>query len=416
MTRQKRRERIDVRQMKIGFQKSLNRVNMVISGQEGAQASDDSLQMVVQNRIPFLIPVSYEEIDSQIRLVYDISSKVSLTEYMKKRRLAKRELSCLIRDIGSCTEMLQEYLLDPKLLMLRPDCIFTDLQTEAAAEVTGNAKTGTGKQLFSFCYDPFYEGHQQMDLQKLFERLIACIDYEDQELVRMTYEMFAAVQREAVQWKDVEAVIREYPSAHDYAHVREQPDPELYIQTETQTDHETGEDLSWDIRHPDPEETLRDMPQDVPGKAPKEGFLSSLRCYLKKHSFREVLTDIDDGLILQKIHEESAGRKTDAGGAVQRHHTLEGVGGQTDEFIELVKFPFYIGKLKGKCDYILDRDTVSRNHLCICKDPREDGCLIIDQKSRNGTFLNGRRIRPMVRERVHAGDHIRLADAEFVFH
>ena len=430
------------------------------------------------------------------------------------------------------------------------------------------AKTSANIRGFSFCYNPFYQGDQAEDLQALFERIIACIDYEDQELVRMTYEMFSAVQGENVHWKNVEAILRRYRD-QDPAPV----DPELYIRREDEDfrpsryrelrrsddpgesknsshfkndkgyrsrrnngnndkckefegdagferyerngskkgyggngrndskkgyggngrndskkgygrnernksredhggnegyDSYSGDDdfdsnghhggngrcgsfASYKDSYKDSYEDLYGDPygpygepmggasrpnrkedgrvdggdedlewgrfESGPEEPPKEGFFQNLRGYLKKHSFREVLTDIDDGLILQKIHDEAAESRKDAGGEPLRRHVLEGVGDQAKEYIELVRFPFYIGKMQGKSDYILDRDTVSRNHLCICRDThQEDCCLIIDQKSRNGTYLNGKRIRPLVKERIQEGDHIRLADAEFVFH
>ena len=463
--------------MEIHVKRSLNRTDMVISGLEGALAADDSLQMVVQNQIPFLVPMQYEEIDSRMRLVYDISSRLSLTEYLEGRRLSRRELTGLIRGIGACSKKLQEYLLDPKLLMLRPDCIFTNPQSAAGPRGQAAAMAEEGRDPamdgkiggFCFCYHPFYQGRQQDDLQALFERIIACIDYEDQELVRITYEMFSAVQDESVQWKDVEAILskdrhspeavfRDFYSGNDPAQI----DPALYIRADGQNlrkgdssewrraddaqGRDRGKDRYQNLRKGDSpgwrraenargrarededrrDSRSRDDADDGldwahfdagPEESPKEGFLPKLRCYLKNHSFREVLTDIDDGLILQKIHDEDAGNEKNADGIRMRHHALEGVGDQAKEYIELVRFPFYIGKMQGKSDYILDRDTVSRNHLCICRDAQDqDCCLIIDQKSRNGTYLNGKRIRPLVKERVREGDHIRLADAEFVFH
>ena len=407
--------------MEISIKRSLDRTDMVISGQEGASSSDDSLQMVVQNQIPFLLPVQYEEIDSQVRLVYDISSRLPLTQCLEGARLSRQDMTGLVRGIGACSKKLQEYLLDPKLLILRADCIYMD----------------PGRKDYLFCYDPFYEGSQQKDLQGLFERIIACIDYEDPELVRMTYEMFSAVQEENVQWRDVEAVlhknkerpdavIRDFYSGNGAAQV----DPAQFIKTD---EPDPRPARYRELRRSDPYEDESDRRHDGeehdalwrggwdrdPGREraeAKAGFLPNLRRYLKKHNIREVLTDIDDGLILQKIHDEAAEGGQDDGSEPQRRHALEGVGEQAKEYIELVRFPFYIGKLEGKSDYILDRDTVSRNHLCICKDPQmTDCCLIIDQKSRNGTYLNGKRIHPMVKERVREGDHIRLADAEFVF-
>ena len=376
------------------MKKSLNKTQMVISGQADASSGDDSLQMVIRNRIPFLIPMEYEEIDSQIRLLYDISSCISFSESLDGARLSQKSLIRLTREIGACLEKLQEYLLDPRLLMLCPDCIFMNPETKG----------------FFFCYNPFYQGMQEEDLQGLFERIIAGIDYEDQELVRMAYEMFMAVQEEHVRWKDVENILEKKKQNEPIRLEAPELRPERYRQLRS------AEYPEWEQENDRMDEDDCYEEAEKFEERKKEGFFQNLRSYMKQNSIREILTDIDDGMILQKIREECPDRGSDAERDRIPAHVMEGTGDLSSQRIVLLRYPFYIGKLPGKSDYILDRDTVSRNHLCIIKDPEESGCcMIVDQKSRNGTYLNGKRIRPLAKERIRTGDHIRLADAEFVF-
>lgn len=82
--------------------------------------------------------------------------------------------------------------------------------------------------------------------------------------------------------------------------------------------------------------------------------------------------------------------------------------------IPVTKFPFRIGKMEGVTDYRICRNTVSRKHADIMKE--QGGYFIVDLGSTNGTFLNGRRLQPGVKERLADGLHITFADAEFKIH
>jgi hypothetical protein len=70
-----------------------------------------------------------------------------------------------------------------------------------------------------------------------------------------------------------------------------------------------------------------------------------------------------------------------------------------------------LGRLPDN-DVVFDEAAVSRRH-CVVLAHAWGGCELHDTASRNGTFLNGRRItRP---ERLRPGDAIRLADRELTF-
>ena len=58
--------------------------------------------------------------------------------------------------------------------------------------------------------------------------------------------------------------------------------------------------------------------------------------------------------------------------------------------VEVRPLPFRIGKKAGGNDLVLERRNISRTHCLIVE---EDGAFLLrDMKSRNGTFLNGRRV------------------------
>ena len=398
--------------MEITMKRDLHQTSMIISGQEGEDPEADALQMVLQNQIPGLLPMETECINGQLRLVFHVSSRTVMSEMMESGGICREQQSSLVRSVGKCMEQLREYLLDPGLLMLREDCIFSDAK----------------KQNWEFCFNPFYTGRQQEDLRGLFERIIACIDYEDQELVRMAYEMYMTAQAENMSWKELEQILeREEPSREVmFRDFFSEMDSKLREQEAAAGDPSAGRirTVSGEVP-PYPERT---DPAPVPwngemnsrGEGRTEGSVRKLKEYLKGKRLRDIMADIDDGVILQKIRQETV-REPDlflsgpgTGEKEETHRKLVSSGKGNREEVELDRYPFSIGKLDGKSDFLLYHPTISRDHACIYRE--KDDYLIEDHRSRNGTYVNGVRIRPHVKTPIRPGDHIRLADREFIFH
>lgn len=81
--------------------------------------------------------------------------------------------------------------------------------------------------------------------------------------------------------------------------------------------------------------------------------------------------------------------------------------------IAIVKFPFRLGKMDGVTDYRIFSNKVSRKHADILKE--QEKYYIVDLGSTNGTFLDGKRIQPGVKEELVDGSHLKFADEEFTF-
>jgi len=75
------------------------------------------------------------------------------------------------------------------------------------------------------------------------------------------------------------------------------------------------------------------------------------------------------------------------------------------------RFPFFVGKDANTADYVLNKAGVSRYHMKI--DKEDDGYVISDLASTNGTFINGIRIEAYKPEHVRRGDEIRIGPCIF---
>lgn len=81
--------------------------------------------------------------------------------------------------------------------------------------------------------------------------------------------------------------------------------------------------------------------------------------------------------------------------------------------IELVKFPYTVGKMAGCVDCVLADDSVSRIHARFEK--RGDTIWLIDMNSTNGTYKNGLRLQPQESVELEPGDEIRFGNLNYCY-
>ncbi len=82
--------------------------------------------------------------------------------------------------------------------------------------------------------------------------------------------------------------------------------------------------------------------------------------------------------------------------------------------IYITKFPFRIGKMEGVTDHRICNNAVSRKHADILKEQGQ--YYIIDLDSTNGTYLNGKRIQPGVKELLTDGMIVEFANYRYKIH
>lgn len=73
--------------------------------------------------------------------------------------------------------------------------------------------------------------------------------------------------------------------------------------------------------------------------------------------------------------------------------------------------PIYVGKIKGEADIILASSTVSRMHARL--EVRDGRCFLRDMNSKNGTFVNGKRLMPQEESELQEKDIIAFAEITY---
>ncbi len=87
---------------------------------------------------------------------------------------------------------------------------------------------------------------------------------------------------------------------------------------------------------------------------------------------------------------------------------------KTQERVKIDKDEFRIGKSPRDADYCMyDNPSVSRHHAKIVR--KEDGFFLIDEDSKNHTFVNHRMIEPGISVPLEDQTQIRMANEDFLF-
>lgn len=86
---------------------------------------------------------------------------------------------------------------------------------------------------------------------------------------------------------------------------------------------------------------------------------------------------------------------------------------KTGEVIYINKNSYKIGRQEEINDYKLDRKTVGRYHAEIIQD--DENAFILDLGSKNGTFLNNKRLLPYTEYKLCDNDIFNIADVKFIY-
>lgn len=81
--------------------------------------------------------------------------------------------------------------------------------------------------------------------------------------------------------------------------------------------------------------------------------------------------------------------------------------------LEILDFPFYIGKITDGMDAVIMESTISRVHAKITK--VDESFYITDMGSTNGTYINEENIQPHSRIEIKIGDILRFANVAYIF-
>lgn len=163
----------------ISFERSMNHNYMILSkcsffGKSQDKSGDYRTKMLLENRIPGLLPVTHRLVNGESRYYYEINSLQSLDRLYDKTEIRYNELRHLLSGCVNLFERLEEYLLDGTQIIMKPELIYMNVER---------------MDPYFVCY-PDYEGDVRLSFMEFIDKLLTKIDHTDERAVMLGYQIY----------------------------------------------------------------------------------------------------------------------------------------------------------------------------------------------------------------------------------
>ena len=335
------------------------------------------LGMIEHNAVKGFLKPTLKRVDCRLELGYDISSLQPLSRVLEVRTMNADEIKDFIIDIISATKALEEFLLEASSVVLDPEYIFTDLDLKR----------------YSFLYIPRNENNKE-EMKLLLESILDNINKEDKDCLITVYGMLKECQKRDFVINDLEELL----DGNVQTEVkRYEPVVTYETEVENSTEYRDKKKKQFNIfggifkgnKSKEQTEEEEFLEKVFDGYEPS---VSAACLNEEKSVFEACNEEISNTVLLTDIKLNSSGR------------VLKGINGKED--IEISYLPFIIGKQDRICDYVLDVEGVSRIHLKFFE--KNDLLYAVDLNSRNGTYINGKKLENEENIELNTGDTINI--------
>ena len=351
--------------------------------------------MILNNKLPYLLPVSYRQYKDHYELYYDISNMQSLDVIHRLRQYHFPELSDYLMCLKTLLDRLDDHLLNADDLVLREEYLFVSYE---------------GNRL-GVLYLPGYGVSFRKQMKDLNEQIMKRLDHYDERATRLIYELDRLFCLENWNFDELGRILKEKPAKTETE--------EKVSKTETPAEEQVGNTDRKTERAADVEGTLRRQA----GAKKKETWLTKLAGHRKPDPLPMPMMVREGEEEYGNNDPRSEKRITDP-----KEEPEENTGLLQEEVLSTpVLIPIdhdrsripigsdqvVIGSLKERTDVYLEDTHVSRMHLRIFRE--NERWYIMDQNSTNGTFLEEERLMPYEKYELADRNRIRIADREYTF-
>lgn len=436
------------------------------------------LEMLCENQMQGILPVSLHSFNGETELYYDISTKQTLRVLFEKKVFTREDLKWIFSGINEAVCELENYLLDMENLLIDPDYIYINM---------------TEKKVYLLYY-PYPEESFESEVEKFAEYILDKICNEDEQTVVYAYNFYRYVKEEK---GDLISIFQDMENSDSNSEKEKSEQASKQMQVEKnelfQEDEETlyfDEELQQikDNEKPSESNHLKEKRIIVFSFFALLGVgIMAFEAWQNQLGFEELFTkqEIIIGLaitilavlafilfsVIDFVRDKAKDKKKDIYRDVDeknRNEVIEndldsifsgneetfletetGVSFETDREnfskvddmyetvllqedcyveqrilvgkikgkqrqIDLSSFPFIIGKSKEQADYVIDDPSISRIHA---RFTLRDGIVFLtDLNSTNGSMKNGIRLQPNELVELEAEDEIKFGRVTFTYH
>lgn len=342
-------------------------------------------KMITENKIKGLLISQERNINGEVLLYYEITSRQSLCSIYDGKCICMDQLRILFMQLKIVNEMLQKYLLDGNCLILLPEYIFQNVETEE----------------YYFLY---YPDSEEGGFSELVNFLISKVDGEDMKAVETVYKIADLIHREQFVLDEILKWFQEEESnfcLHDNTAYQ-------FCEKEGNREYQIEEDKF---------EEGKDKSEDEPKKKWIHRIISA---FLERIKGKAVSEKREEVYKYAKTNEDVLVKpEADAGNTVfipwteGYENKLYSMDKKIKCHIDLEKLPLTVGKLAGAVDIVINENSISRMHAKFSRNGNR--IYLTDLNSTNGTYQNGMRLTPNTSEIIEPGDEIRLGKLKFIY-
>ena len=373
--------------MEVVYKKNLNN-NYVVLANSNIVVSDFRLNMLLKNKIKGFLPIYVGCLDGRVEISYLIDSKQSLKQLLERKKLNSNEIINIIKGIINVMDLAGQYLLKVDDILLDMNLIFTDYNFEE----------------IWFCYYQNSSNNFYEELKKLSQRMLLVTEHSDMKAIEIMYKFFDICSSNDVSINELEKSLVCTSNAFNYYSYNDNivNDYKVSKVCESNDDIYGVPERKWKLN------LIIDKIQEL----------------FNKERFRELSKFKENNVDKSNDFEEDISEYTGDDEEEYDNETIlvsdiiktsdRKLLSLTDKNdIIITGYPFIIGKLNARADYILDDKLISRLHLKIHREGEE--FYIEDMNSKNGSFLNDIQLSPYEMKKMEIGDKITIAKYDYIF-
>ncbi len=431
--------------MKREYRRDLQNNYLILEAPKSETEEEYALQMLLQNRVRGLLQIHSTSKDGMRYLHYEITSKQTLESLFENKPMEYQDILLVLSGIRDAAEDMRRYLLSAQHLLFSPDLIYV-------------LPDRGGIQL---CY---YTGEHTYPISFLAEFILKKLDHRDPAAVALGYGLYDRASRENF---SLDQTLKELldSSVEPQTHAESLPEPAQTppaedpegIPEEKDVDHDREDTGGIPVEHRDRKKKRRSffsvihpavllsflllvialevaMEQNLFTLMEAGGLFflilaiemlvnHGLHGHSKKEKpvWAEEDSDEEYEELLGEMYEERPAEEpigetsfllSEEDSASLRLIPVPGRS-QKDQYPDIcpTEKPLYIGKSEQEADIILPAATVSRMHARI--QMRGTACYVQDMNSKNGTFVNGKRLSGQEECEIHREDEVAFAEVRY---
>ena len=449
----------------VKYYKDLSHNYLIIKDTVWGEQNSYQHKMITTNKMKHLLACKIRHVNQECHFYYEISSRQSIMSLFDKRKMDYEQIRHLFECMKEALTELDNYLLNSRCLVLQPEYIFGNPETE--------------EYFFLYYPDNLYEMGEKLEGRHmpLVEFLVEKVNPEQEEAVNIVYKIYEMVQDNRFILSEIMGLFTEkVPEVRERVEEiisrKEEKEDTIqddmnFFRKQEEWEANTKEDAPkhliaagilafacmaaaagvFGIRYffvLSMEETILSMAGSIAliimsallflylifnfygrkrqGKGEKDTDAAEERKYADTGNTSDLSGFYPKDTVYQGVFERQSKDLEEAeyGNTVfleaavcKTEHKLYGTNKGNKYHIDLEQLPCTVGKMAGSVDVVIKDNTVSRIHARFTR--QEEGVCVTDMNSTNGTFKNGLRLEPNETVLIEQGDELRFGRMTFCY-